>query len=286
MPFFNRPLGGVYPPGSVFKMVTAVAGLEEGVIDATSLIRDSGEIRIGDYRYGNWYYDDYGRTEGEIDIVRALRRSNDIFFYRLGEMVGAEALASWARILGYESTGGLEYLGAVAGTIPDPLWKERVKGERWFLGNTYHMAIGQGDVLVSPMQVNRMTAALAARGVMCPPLLRQSEVGRQSCEQLNLSEETLELVIEGMRQTCESGGTAFPLFGFEPVLACKTGTAQQGGLDHLPHAWFTVFAPLHDPQIAITVLVEEGGQGSEVAAPVAREGLEYFFHGDEEVQVD
>lgn len=279
-PFFNRAISGVYPPGSVFKLVTAVAGLEEGKIDGTSLIEDSGELVVGQYRYGNWYYDDYGRTEGEVDVVKALRRSNDIFFYRLGEMVGANTLAEWARNFGYEQAGGLDFLGASTGTIPDPMWKERVKGERWFLGNTYHMAIGQGDVLVSPLQVNRMTSAVAASGVLCPAYLRLSGMEGQSCTQLNLDQRTVDLVQQGMKEACEPGGTAYPLFGFEPHAACKTGTAQQGGVDHLPHAWFTVYAPLHDPKIALTVLVEEAGQGSDVAAPVAKEGLEYFFHGD------
>jgi penicillin-binding protein 2 len=283
MPFFNRATGGLYPPGSIFKIVTATAGLEEGVINEETELEDNGEIRIGEYRYGNWYYDDYGRTEGLVNVVKALRRSNDIFFYKVGELVGAEKLSDYARLFGFESNVGLEYLGAVSGTIPNPEWKEKTKGERWFLGNTYHMAIGQGDVLITPLQANRMTGAIAARGLLCPAVLRTQEVGQESCTQLNLDEKTIELVTEGMKQACEPGGTAFPFFNYQPKVACKTGTAQQGGSDHKPHAWFTAFAPIEDPQIVISVLLEESGQGSEMAAPIAKEGLEYFFQGDEQI---
>lgn len=227
-PFFNRAISGAYPPGSVFKIVTAIAGLETGKLEETTLFDDSGEIVIGPYSYGNWYFDQYGKTEGQINVVRALQRSNDIFFYKAGEAIGAEKIADWARLLGFGGSD-LESLGGVTGTVPDPNWKEKTKGEKWFLGNTYHMAIGQGDVLTTPLQINRMMAAVAAKGVLCPVVFAKDEIGKESCNQLNLHENTLKLVREGLKRACEPGGTGVPFFKAPYRVGCKTGTAQQGG---------------------------------------------------------
>jgi penicillin-binding protein 2 len=206
-----------------------------------------------------------------------MKRSNDIFFYKVGEFVGAEKVADWARMYGFESTGGLEKMGAATGLIPDPEWKERYKGERWFLGNTYHMAIGQGDVLVSPMQVARMTGAVAANGALCPLRFVTDETQGTSCMQMNLQQTTLSLIKEGMREACSEGGTASTFIGFTPRVACKTGTAENASKMELPHAWFTVYAPVDDPQIVLTVMIENAGQGSVEAAPLAKKALEYWF---------
>ena len=276
-PFFNRAIGGRYPPGSTFKIVTAVAALEDTQVDGSTSYVDTGEVRVGTYRYGNWFYDQYGRTDGEVDMVKALQRSNDIYFYKVSEEIGPDLLASWARDMGYEDAGGLEGLGSIPGLIPDPSWKERTKGERWFLGNTYHMSIGQGDVLASPLHVNRMMGAIAAGGVLCDPLVLKRDIGQRSCVQLNLSEMTLDLIHEGLVKACQSGGTGAPFFRYSPQVACKTGTAQQGGEDDLAHAWFTVYAPADNPEIALTVLLEGAGSGSEVAGPVALEGIKYWM---------
>lgn len=276
-PFFNRAVGGVYPPGSTFKIITAIAALEEQKIDSSTLIEDTGEIKIDQYRYGNWLYDQYGRTEGEVDVIKALQRSNDIFFYHIGASVGPDKIAEWARTFGYENSLFTSGMVAAKGTIPDPNWKETVKGERWFLGNTYHMSIGQGDVLTTPLQVNRMMGAVATGGALCDPIIDLDEVRSKSCMQLNLSSKTVELVHEGLKRACLPGGTGAPFFNTEPAIACKTGTAQQGGETHLPHAWFTLYAPADNPEIVITVLVEEGGQGSEVAAPIAKIATDYWF---------
>ncbi len=276
-PFFNRAFGGVYPPGSTFKIVTAIAALEEGVVDSKFEIEDTGEIRIDDYRFGNWLWDQYGRTDGMVNMAKALQRSNDIYFYKIGEKLGPELIKEWGDILGYENTAGLEELGAAKGIIPDPKWKEATKGERWYLGNTYHMSIGQGDVLASPLQVNRMMGVVAANGVLCDPVLLKSEVGKKSCAQMNLQASTLEVIQQGLRMACEPGGTGAPFFRYPVPVACKTGTAEHTSKDHLPHAWFTAYAPANNPEIVLTVLVEEAGQGSEVAAPVAKAGMDYWF---------
>lgn len=278
-PFFNRVLSGTYAPGSTFKMVTAISALEEGKITAETKFQDTGELVVGDYRYGNWLFDEHGRTEGEVDVVRAIARSNDIFFYHAGGLVGPEGMAAWARLLGFGTNWNLTGWGMSSGLVPDPEWKQAAKKEHWYLGNTYHMSIGQGDVLATPLQVAVMTAAIARGGVICQPRFAAAAATDlvTNCQQLNLSETTINLVREGMYLACQPGGTGVPFFEFSPGVGCKTGTAQQGGEKDLPHAWFTAYAPVENPTIVITVLVEQGGQGSTVAGPVAKAGMEYWF---------
>lgn len=285
--FLNRAIGGAYAPGSVFKLVTAYAGLESGKIDKDTLIEDTGEIRIDQYRYGNWYFDQYGRKEGEINVERALARSNDVFFYKVGERVGVDELVKRAREFGLGEETGIELPGEVAGLVPSRLWKERVTGERWFLGNTYHLAIGQGDLTATPLQIARMTLA-AVSGRKCRvSVLRESKV---ECTDLGLKSENIEVVRAGMRGVCAVGGTAFPFFDFAPYALCKTGTAEHAGQNPsassgpsgeevLPHAWITLAYPGENPEMILTVMLEAAGEGSYEAAPVAREILEKWRAG-------
>lgn len=268
--FLNRAIAATYPPGSVFKLVTAHAGLAENKIDESTEIEDTGEIKIDSYRYGNWYFDQYGKTEGKINLVRALARSNDIYFYKVGEMVGIEKLVSYSRKLGLGSKTGIELSGEQVGLVPDRLWKERITGEKWFLGNTYHMSIGQGDLLVTPVQVARMTLS-AVSGRLCKlSLLKDTRV---DCSDLGLGTHEIEVVREGMKQACSTGGTAFPFFNSAPGVLCKTGTAQHSGQvmeSDLPHAWITVAYPSDNPEMILTVMLEAAGEGSAEAGPVAK----------------
>lgn len=292
MPFFNRAVGGAYHPGSTFKIVVASAGLEDGKIDANYTFDDPGIIRIGEFSYSNWYFTQYGRKEGVINLTRAITRSTDTFFYKLGEMVGVERLASWGERFGLGKKTGIDLPGEVAGLVPTPEWKEKARNERWFLGNTYHLSIGQGDITASPLQINRMTSVVASGGKLCRPyLLKQANestsnelrVTNQECEELNLKPETWDLITRGMVGACSPGGTAFPLFNFKPQVACKTGTAETNKED-VTHAWLTAFSPVATesaevkPEIVVTALVEEGGEGSRVAAPVVRDILDYWFN--------
>ena len=273
-PLFNRAIGGSFPPGSVFKLVPAVAGLSEGVIGANDLIEDSGEIVVGPYRFGNWYFDKYGKTEGKINVKKALARSNDIFFYRLGEKLGVDRLTAYAKRLGLGEKTGIDLPGEVSGLLPTPLWMEKEKGERWFLGNTYHLAIGQGDLLMTALQVNRMTAAVVS-GLKCHPRL----VGKSECTDLGLSRAAIETVKEGMKMVCQEGGTGFVFFNLKGAVMCKTGTAQHGGEEAKPHAWMVVVIPRGDtPQwLVVTVMLTDAGEGSEQAGPVARQIVDYIL---------
>ena len=278
-PLFNRAISGVYPPGSTFKLITAAAGLEEGKIDKNFTIDDPGIIQIGPYRFGNWYFLSYGKKEGPVDLVKAIQRSTDTFFYKVGELVGIEKLAGWAGKFGLGKTLGIDLPSEAEGFVPDEAWKKKTKGEPWFLGDTYHLSIGQGDLLVTPLQMNNWTAAVANGGKVCQPYLTEVQsskfkVQNEQCRDLGLKKETIELITEGMKKACEPGGTGWPFFNFKIPVACKTGTAEYGDPKGQTHAWFTVFGPAEKPEIVVTVLVEGGGEGASVAAPIAKKILE------------
>lgn len=279
-PLINRVIAGIYPPGSTFKIVTSIAGLEEGKITPNTLINDPGVIVVNDYKYANWYFTSHGATEGKVNLKKAIARSVDTYFYKVGEFLGAEKLIKWAKIFGLDGRYGIDLPGEVTGFIGTPEWKEKNRNEKWFLGNTYHMAIGQGDVAITPLADNLMTAVVASGGKVCTPrILRISSENtpyQEECRQLPIKKEYLEEVKKGMVAACLPGGTASFFSQLPFSVACKTGTAETGE-GKTTHAWFTVFAPADDPQIVLTVLVEKGGEGSSVAAPIAKEILREFF---------
>lgn len=274
LPLFNRVLNGLYHPGSTFKIVTSVAGLEEKKIDENFLYNDQGVVEVNGFSYSNWYFSQFGRKEGEVDLVKAIARSTDTFFYKVGEMVGIEDLAAWSSKFNLDKKTGVDLPNEAEGLIPSPAWKRKVKGELWFLGDTYNVSIGQGDVAITPLAVNMLTSVIANGGEVCRPYVNNEMEG--SCKDLNLKEDTLSLIKQGMKEACSAGGTGVPFFNFTPKVACKTGTAETSEKD-VTHAWFAVFAPVEDPQIVLDVLVEKGGEGSKVAAPIAKEILTYYF---------
>ena len=274
-PMFNRAIGGNFPPGSVFKVVTALTGLSEGVINNSDLFEDSGEIKVGIYRFGNWLFDKYGKTEGRINVTKALARSNDVFFYRLGEKIGIDKLDEYGKKLGLGERSGIDLPGEASGLMPTPLWMEKEKGDRWFLGDTYHVSIGQGDLLVTPLQMNRVFAEVVF-GKKCTPRL----YGEGGCVDLKIDEGARRTVMEGMRMACESGGTGFPFFDLKGAVYCKTGTAQHGGETTKPHAWMGGVVPkgsLAD-WLVVTVMLDEAGEGSDQAGPVARRIVDYYLN--------
>ena len=261
--FFNRAINGAYPPGSVFKLITALAGLENGEISKDTTVIDEGTLKVGEYSYANWYFTQYGRIEGEINLTRSIARSNDIFFYKVAEWVGPEKIKEMAQNFGLGKETGIELHPEAKGLIPDPEWKQQVIGERWFLGNTYHFGIGQGDLLVSPIQMAQMVQSIANKGTMCSPTLIASKftqgfMQKDRCGEVGVLQENLDLVVEGMLEACSTGGTGFPFFkhnesylkaGLTPyeqinggAVACKTGTSEFGSADsqgyRKTHGWF------------------------------------------------
>ncbi len=273
--FFNRAISGAYPPGSVFKILTALAGLDSGAIDAGKTVDDTGVLEVGEYSYANWYYTQYGRMDGPISLVRALARSNDIYFYKAAEWTGPQKIADMARLFGLGKLTGIELPGEAAGLVPDPAWKERELGERWYLGNTFHFGIGQDNLLVTPLQLAQYVQAIAKHGTQCSPHLVKTnplEVDgslASHCSELGVAEENLELVLRGMLDACSFGGTGFPFFphnqrfrqeGLSPVeqlnegaVACKTGTSEFGGVDSRgyrnTHGWFTAIVGIKKADI-------------------------------------
>lgn len=277
LPLLNRAISARYHPGSVFKIVTATAGLETGLINKETLIEDVGVLKVGDYSYKTWS----GKSDGMVDITKAIKRSNDIFFYKLGEMLGVDNIKEWAIKYGFGTKTGVEISGEVEGVVPDDDWKRKVKGEPWYLGNTYHLSIGQGDLDVTPLQVNQMTNIIANKGNKCQmSILKET---KSECQNIGIKETNWITIIEGMKQACKTGGTAWPLFNFKTEIACKTGTAEVGDGSKDAHAWLTAFAPADNPQISITVMVEKGGEGSDIAAPIVGDILKEWFNEPETI---
>lgn len=283
-PLFNRALNGTYPPGSTFKPFIAIAAVEENKINATTQFEDTGIITAGPKSFGNWYFLEHGKTEGMVDIVKALKRSNDIFFYKTGGLLGSDLIKAYARKFGFGGKSGIE-LEESEGIVPSLFWKEETLQEKWYLGDTYNMAIGQGYLLVTPLQLARASASLTNEGYLCKPQLLKIDIISgpvSSCQKLPLSQKTLALVKQGMTEACQPGGTGWPFFDFKVNgnkvnVACKTGTAESNAKSNLPHAWFTVAAPAEKPEIVLVVLLEEGGQGSDNASPIAKEILRAYF---------
>jgi len=269
-PLYNKATAGVYPPGSIFKPVVAVAALESGKVKPDTTFEDIGILRIGEFSFANWYFTQYGGTEGAVSLIKGLARSNDIYFYKIGETIGASFIAKWGKAFGIGTKTGIDYPVEAEGIMSDPVWRKKVLGTDWYLGDTYHLAIGQGDLAATPLQVNLWTNAISSGGVLCKPTLLKvgsSQFADRSCTDLKIKKETIETITEGMRRACSRGddvgyqGTGWPLFDFTVMretlddaggkgekrsvpVACKTGTAEFGDPDNKTHAWFTAFAPL------------------------------------------
>lgn len=309
-PLLDRSISGTFPPGSTFKLIAATAALEKGSITLDTQIEDTGVLKVGSFSFGNWYFLQYGRTEGNLNIVGAIKRSNDIFFYKTAEQTGVDYISSWARTFGLGSRLGLDLQGEAKGTVPTVEWKEKIIGEQWYLGDTYNYGIGQGYLLTTPLQVNMFTTVFANGGTLFRPHLIQENA--KILKKDFIKSANIDLVRQGMIEACDTGGVAWPLFQFKvknsrlPIdnrdyfqdassgaqmssglggpparwarikVACKTGTAEVGG-DKNPDAWITVFAPFYKPEIAVTVLVENGGEGSSIAGPIAKQILTDYF---------
>lgn len=299
-PLLNRAISGTYPPGSTFKIVVAAAALQDQVINSNFTVNDKGVVKLGDFSFANWYYTQYGKTDGIVDTLKAIQRSNDIFFYTLGAKLGVDRLSDFAKEFGLGTKLGIDLPGEARGLVPTKEWKKRVIGEDWFTGDDYHYGIGQGYLLTTPLQVNIWTQAIANKGVLYQPHI--AKVDKKKVRDHILSENNYSLIRDGMIRACSNGGVAYPLFNFTvensslPIdgqnftqvasksadfrhiaIACKTGTAQHGNTESLPHAWITLFAPAYNPQIIVTVLSEDSGEGSDIAGPIAKDILTAWF---------
>ena len=296
-PLVPKTIQGQYPPGSTYKIVTALAGLAKGVITPNTVFYCSGSLYFGNRRYGCWKEGGHGA----ISLQRALAESCDVYFYQVGLKVGVNGLAEYANLLGLGTKTGIELEYEKSGLIPTAAWKKLTKGVPWQEGETLSIAIGQGFDLVTPLQVCQMTSAVANGGRVYKPFLVEKIIDPEG-EVIQKNDPTfsheivgmdnyLELIRQGMVSAVNdphgTGGAA-RMKGI--TVAGKTGTAQVVTIEkyksvdekdveylHQDHAWFTSFAPAEKPEIAITVLVEHGGHGGSAAAPVAKKIYERYF---------
>lgn len=288
-PVLNRAIGGVYPPGSTFKIVSALAALSSGKFTRDTEVVDNGVIYLGTFKFTNWYFNQYGRVEGPVNLIKAIKRSTDTYFYQVGEVLGEKALAEWAAKLNLGRNLGIDLPGEVNGLVPDDNWKEKTFDLPWYPGDTLHMAIGQGFVLATPLQILGITSFIASDGILYKPQLllkveREKQVVQEFKPKILLSKiadpKWVSIIKQGLTEVPKSGGTAWPFFTFPIPTGGKTGTAEYGDPKDRTHAWYTSFAPSNDPKIVMTVLVEGGGEGSNVSAPIVKETYRWFFSPD------
>ncbi len=286
-PLFNRAISGEYPSGSTIKPVMAIAGLSEGIISEWTSFNSVGGIGIGQWFFPDWKAGGHGLTS----VRKAIAESVNTFFYYLGGGyedfvgLGINTMVKYFRLFGLGEQTGIDLAGEVDGFLPSKEWKEKVKGERWYIGDTYHLAIGQGDLLVTPLQVANFTSVFANSGTLYRPRLIKSvlsdddkvikEFESEIIRQDFIDPYNMQIIRQGMRQTVTSG-SATSLQAVPVSVAGKTGTAQWSSKKS-PHTWFTGFAPYDNPEIVITVLVEEGGEAS-VAVPITKEILTWYFN--------
>ena len=280
-PLHDRAITSYYAPGSVFKVVMAVAGLETGTVSPDDVVNCKGSTTVYRRRRLCWKRGGHGT----VDLRRALAYSCNVYFYLLGKKLGIEPIQRYGAEFNLGRPTGVDLPGEVEGILPSRAWKLENRGERWYPGDTISIAIGQGLLAVTPMQMATMISAVATHGLLPTPHLIP-EGGREA-RRLDVSQGTFEIVRSALREAVVSGtGRAVDLVMAE--VAGKTGTAQlyrhSAGVDpkDLPkeerdHGWFVGYAPADDPQIAFAVVIEHGGHGGSSAAPVARKVLEAFF---------
>jgi penicillin-binding protein 2 len=288
-PLFNRAVSGEFPSGSTFKLVVASAALQEKIINETTSFLSTGGLHIGQWTFPDWKAGGHGQT----NVRKAIAESVNTFFYYVGGGyqdfvgLGVDRLAKYAKLFGIGTKTGVDLPNEATGFVPTADWKKATKGESWYIGDTYHFAIGQGDVLVNPLQVANFTATVANGGKLLEPHLVSAlldsnnnvvrEISPKIVRENFIDAANLQIVREGMRQTVLAG-SARSLQAVPVEVAGKTGTAQWSS-KKAPHAWFTGFAPYDNPQVVITVMVEEGREGSSVSVPIAKEILQWYFGG-------
>lgn len=292
---FNRAIGGAYSSGSTIKPFIAVAALAENIISPETKIDDTlGYIRIPNqynpdivYTYRDW------KAHGFVDMRRAIAVSADVYFYAIGggykniKGLGIDRIKKYLNIFGFGSNLGIDLPGETPGLIPDPSWKKSVKNEGWFTGDTYNVSIGQGDVLVTPLQMASAIAAIANNGTLWKPRI-VSEITNSNSQVIKkfmpemikgdfIDVKNLEIVREGMRGAVTEG-SAWRLKSLPLSVAGKTGTAQVTNTFKKTNAWFTGFAPYEKPEISLAIVIEGAGEGSAAAVPVAKEVFEWYYN--------
>ena len=289
-PLLDRATEGEYPTGSTFKIITALAALENGVITPSTTINDPGQLVVG----GQPFRNAEGAAYGPLTLVPALQVSDDVFFYTLGlKMWDTNELQEWAHELGIGRPTGIDIPVNTDGLLPSKQWRDQLfkEGETerpWSAGDNIQLATGQGDLQTNPLQMAVAYAALGNGGKIVTPhvgLEIQDAAGRVLKEfdppirrKIHIDPTYRSAILEGLHEAAQTpGGTSDPVFGNFPIpVAGKTGTAERPG--HADQSWYCILAPYPDPRIVTCVTIEEGGFGAQAAAPAAHTILEAYFH--------
>ena len=280
-PLFNRAVAGEYPSGSTIKPLIAAAALEEKLISADFLVYSGGAISVPSaynsaitYEFKDW------KAHGWTDLRKAIADSVNVYFYTIGggynnqQGLGIKKISEYLLRFGWGDILGIDIIGEKGGLIPSPKWKKETKGENWYIGDTYLTSIGQGDILVTPLQIAAATAVFANGGTLFTPHFAAKQNNAPKITRRNfVSSENIDIIREGMRRAVTSGSSRF-LSDLPYTVAGKTGTAQTARARN--HAWFTGFAPYENPEVAITVLLEEG-ESSNYAVRAAKDILDAYF---------
>ncbi|MGD9347799.1 MAG: penicillin-binding protein 2 [Candidatus Aminicenantes bacterium] len=291
-PLQNRAIRGLYSPGSLFKPCMLLAGLDHGIVNDSTSYTCRGSIIIYGHPFACWKADGHGL----VNLYSALQHSCNIYFYQLGKRIGIKEIARYARMLGLGSPTHIDLPGEKTGLVPDPDWKKRVRDEPWYPGETISVSIGQGPLLVTPLQIAVLTAQISNRGLRVTPYLCERE--RNGSHEIDRQPENsglrspipqvyFEKVVQGMWRSVNDRGTS-ALARIRDFDVCgKTGSAQvvsrataeklaQQKIEIKTHSWFTGFAPKDKPEVLVSLIVEYGGGGGATAAPSARELFELY----------
>ena len=303
-PLLNKAIQGTYEPGSIFKMITAIAGLESGTITPKEKINDTGVYRKYGLEMKCWYYTSYHRGHGYVNVTQALQHSCNYFFYETGDRTGIDAIAKYALHFGLGKKTGIELPSEQTGTLAQ-------REDGWGPGDTLNASIGQGDNSFTPIQIAKYISSIANGGNVVQPTIVKTilnadgtEVSKEEINNyikeklgiedtddgIQINQENIQIAREGMRMaTSEAGGTAYSRFkDFKVEVAGKTGSAEAGVDENqkdIVNAWFVCFAPYENPEVAVVVLIENGGHGN-YAAEVARDVLDQYFGMNETTSVE
>jgi penicillin-binding protein 2 len=283
-PLMNRVIQGTYSPGSTFKLIAATGALEEGLITPQTTFYCPGQTTI----YGNVFHCHKEGGHGTLDLTGALAQSCNVYFYNVGVRLEIQRLAKWAKAMGLGVASGIDLPHEGSGLMPSPEWKLRLFKTPWYPGETVSVAIGQGQVSATPLQMARVVSVIASGGKLVRPHLVKDAPDSDPVS-LGIKPSTIAAVAAGMRAVV-AGGTGWRARMQTVEVAGKTGSAQvvaksrlqksPGAEAYQPHGWFLGFAPAENPTIALAVLVEHGKSGGESAAPVARQILAHYFGVD------
>jgi penicillin-binding protein 2 len=287
-PLENRVIRGLYSPGSLFKPLVAIGALDSNLISDQSSFFCTGTTLIYGHQFSCWYKPGHGK----VNLYTGIKNSCNIYFYNVGNKLGIQKIADYARIFGFGSPTGIDLPGEKNGLVPDPEWKKRTRGEPWYLGETIPVSIGQGPLLATPLQVAVYTSVIANRGEKVVPHLFLTGFGSSDSNESKkrtyvrtlskkMDHSDFEKVIKGMWMAVNDQGTARASMVKDFDVCGKTGTTQivstdterrmeERGTKVETHSWFTGFAPRKDPEVIVTIIIEYGGMGGRTAAPLAK----------------